>query len=160
MLGSLAYCKERGAELKNTVLNINLDMLGSLMGEFVAFSCANEDMTAFLEKFMKRHRFSASVRYAIRSSDSNSFVYFGVPAVSFARYAPAGIAPIHTRYDIAETVSAKRLLEDARIIAKFTESVANQADFSMEISEKIRSDVNEYMNRKLTAIRPQKEDGI
>ncbi len=150
LLGSVAYCRQHRDELKNTVLNINLDMLGSLMGEFVAFSCVNEDMLHFLEAFFKKHRIAASARYAIRSSDSNSFVHFGVPAVSFARYAPSGVAPIHTRYDTVDTVNAKRLREDIEIIAKFTDCISNEAQLpiSLEISEKIRGDVAEYVKRK------------
>ncbi len=150
LLGSIAYCQQHGDDLKNTILNINLDMLGSLMGEFVAFSCVNEEMLHFLDTFFQKHRFSATSRYAIRSSDSNSFVHFGIPAVSFARYAPSVVAPIHTRYDTANTVSAKRLLDDANIIIQFTECICNASPLpiSMEISEKIRGEVAEYMKRK------------
>ncbi len=151
LLGSLAYCRSHENELKNTVLNINLDMLGSVMGNFVAFSCANEETGDFLTKFLSKHRFPASVRYAIRSSDSNSFVYYGVPAVSFARYAPPNAAKIHTRYDTAEVVSADRLLNDMKIIAKFTDYIANVSDFPIpiNISEKIKTDVENYIKRRI-----------
>lgn len=150
LLGSLEYCRLHKNELKNTILNINLDMLGSVLGEFAAFSCANEEMKDFFEKFLKKHRFPASVRYAIRSSDSNSFVHYGVPAVSFARYAPSGASAIHTRYDTAETVSPKQLLKDMKIIAKYAEYIANTPvfQFPIDISEKIKNDVADYMKRR------------
>lgn len=150
LLGSLEYCRLHKNELKNTILNINLDMLGSVLGEFAAFSCANEEMEDFLKKFLKKHRFPASVRYAIRSSDSNSFVHYGVPAVSFARYAPSGASAIHTRYDTAETVSPKQLLKDMKIIARFCEYIANTPvfQFPIDISEKIKNDVADYMKRR------------
>ena len=150
LLGSLEYCRLHKDELKNTILNINLDMLGSVLGEFAAFSCANEEMENFLKKFLKKHRFPASVRYAIRSSDSNSFIHYGVPAVSFARYAPSGAAAIHTRYDTAKTVSPKQLLKDMKIIAQFAEYIANTPDFQfpINISEKIKDDVLDYMKRR------------
>jgi Zn-dependent M28 family amino/carboxypeptidase len=158
LLGSQEYCRIHKSELTSTVLNINLDMLGSVMGEFVAFSCVNDEMSDFLAKFLAKHRFPASVRHAIRSSDSNSFVYCGVPAVSFARYAPPNMAPIHTRYDKPQTVSAKQLLSDMKIIAQFVEHIANTVDFSfsMEISEKIKIEVEKYMKRKLFAVRESK----
>lgn len=159
LLGSQEYCRIHQNELKNTVLNINLDMLGSVMGSFVAFSCVNEEMKDFLVGFLAKHRFPASVRHATRSSDSNSFVYHGVPAVSFARYAPSSAVPIHTRYDVVETVSAKRLLYDMKLIAQFTEYVTNALDFSvsMSISEKIKTDVAEYMKRKLPVVQGKGE---
>ena len=154
LLGSLEYCKMHFDELKNTVLNINLDMLGSALGEFVAFSCINEEYASFLKWFLKKVRFGGVVRHAIRSSDSNSFVHFGVPAISFARYAPSGVPPIHTRYDTAEILSAKQLLKDIKVITKFTDFIATaeKLDVSMEISEKIKTDVENYMYRKLNAI--------
>lgn len=150
LLGSKAYCQMHANELEKVVLNINLDMLGSVLGGFVAFSCANEETVELLEKFIVRHHFPATVRYAIRSSDSNSFVYSGVPAVSFARYAPNGTWPLHTRYDTALAVSAKRILGDSAFVAKFTEYIANAEPYpvSREISEKIKADVDAYMERK------------
>ena len=152
LLGSLAYCEMHESELPKTVMNINLDMLGSIMGEFVIFSCGNEELTEYLEAFASKHRVCASVRHAIRSSDSNSFVYYGVPAVSFARYANSATALIHTRYDTVRVMSAKRLLDDMRVVGLFAEIAVNAALFptSLEISERIRTDTEEYMQRKKT----------
>ena len=150
LLGSRAYCKRHAEELGKVLLNVNLDMLGSVMGEFVAFSCANEETTAFLERFIKRHRFGASVRFGIRSSDSNSFVEAGVPAVSFARYSPADIAPLHTRYDTPDTVSPKRLLADIKFIEKFSEYLLNLPEYPLlrEISDEISEKVEKYFSRR------------
>lgn len=150
LLGSRAYCERHKDELGKVLLNINLDMLGSIMGGFVAFSCANEKTTDFLEKFIKSRRASATVRYGIRSSDSNSFVAAGVPAISFARYSPADIAPLHTRYDTPDTVSARRLIEDILFIEKFSYSLLNSEVYplSREISDEIAEQVAEYMERK------------
>lgn len=155
LLGSLEYCRMHEEALKKTVLNVNLDMLGSIMGEFVIFSCVNEDMTEYLEKYAKRHRVCASVRHAIRSSDSNSFVYYGVPAISFARYANAQTALIHTRYDTVDVMSAKRLLTDMKVVADVTDIFVNaeQMPTSMVLSERIQTETNDYMKRKLPACR-------
>lgn len=155
LLGSQEYCRMHESELDNTILNINLDMLGSVMGGFTAFSCVNEEMSRFITRFLSKHRFPASVRHEIRSSDSNSFVYSKVPAVSFARYAPNGTKSVHTRYDTPKMVSADRLLSDMKIIAQFTEYFTNtlKLPVSMEISEKIKTDVEKYMTRKLPAVK-------
>lgn len=149
LVGSLAYCEKHINDLKNVRLNINLDMLGSIMGGFVAFSCANEQVTSLLEKFLKENNYCGTVNYAIRSSDSNSFVKYGVPAVSFARYAPSGAAKIHTRYDTCTVVSAKKISTDMKIVEKFTTKVANLPNLQeiATISEKISTDVSDYFGR-------------
>ncbi len=154
LYGSLEYCHAHKDELQNHVLNINLDMLGSVMGEFVAFSCINESVKENIASFLSKHRFPGSVRYAIRSSDSNSFVYNEIPAISFARYAPPGVTTIHSRYDVMSVVSEKQLLKDSQIIAKFVEYVANKSDLSefSAISDKIKTDVSQYMERRLPAL--------
>ena len=66
LLGSLEYCRTHSSELENTVLNINLDMIGAVMGEFTAFSCADEKMKTSLEGFLKRHRFGGAIQYKIK----------------------------------------------------------------------------------------------
>lgn len=149
LLGSLEYCKKHHDELEHTRLNINLDMLGSKMGGFVAFSCANEQMLKLLEDFLSKNKYCGTTRYGIRSSDSNSFLKYGVPAVSFARYAPSGAAQIHTRYDTPNVVSAKRISADMKIIEKFTEYISSLPNLNeiATISDKIASDVEEYFGR-------------
>lgn len=148
--GSRAYCKMHENEKEKTVLNINLDMLGSYMGEFVAFSCADEKTAKAMDRFAARHRFPLSCRHAIRSSDSNSFVYAGIPAVSFARYAPAEEVQIHTPKDTAEAVSVRQLLIDSKFICQFTEWVANDDAFYKDlcISDNIREEVEKYFYKK------------
>lgn len=143
LLGSLAYCHHHKEELCRTVLNINLDMLGCVLGEFVAFSCAEDGMHDLLSRYLARHRFGGSVRYDIRSSDSSTFVYFGVPAVSFARYAPSGAFPIHTRNDTATAVDEGRLLADMRFIAGFAEYVASGDLPPRAIADRIREAATE-----------------
>ena len=155
LLGSEEYCAMHKTENEKTVLNVNLDMLGTVMGDFCAFDCINEEMERFLTKFLARHRFPATVKYSIRSSDSNSFIKAGIPAVSFGRRSPANFGTIHTRFDTAELVSAKRLLGDMKIIAQFTEVFANAESFpvSLEISDKIKTDIQNFFNRKTPAVK-------
>lgn len=151
LLGSLAYCEMHRAEAPSTVLNINLDMLGCVMGEFSAFSSADEETAEVLERFGARRRFPLSARHGIRSSDSNSFVRAGIPAISFARYAPGAQVQIHTPRDTMKEISQRQLLRDAEFIAKFTEFAVNDADFckNIRISEKIRGEVETYFKGKL-----------
>lgn len=151
LLGSLAYCQKNERGEDRSLLNINLDMLGSTLGEFTAFSSADEETAEVLSRFGARRRFPLSARCGIRSSDSNSFVRAGVPAISFARYAPAGEVQIHTPRDVAGAVDPRRLLRDAEFIAKFTAFALNDPDFCdrISISEKIRGEVETYFKGKL-----------
>lgn len=155
LLGSEEYCAMHKAELEHTLLNVNLDMVGSFMGVFTAFSCINEQMADFMTKFFKKQRVAAEVKYKIRSSDSNSFIRAGVPAISFARNTMDGTHTIHTRYDTAEMVSAKTLLTDIKLIAKFTEIFANadEIPLSLEITDKIKTDIQNYFKRKTRAVK-------
>ncbi len=147
LLGSLQYCKENKKDLKKARLNINLDMIGVYIGEFVGFSSADRRAEVFLKDFFKAEKISASVRYGIRSSDSNSFAFYGVPSVSFARYAPDSAARIHTEFDTSEVVSPKQLTEDIEIIKCFTECYLKTQETRFSISSKIRKEVDKYMER-------------
>ncbi|MBQ8696233.1 MAG: Zn-dependent exopeptidase M28 [Clostridia bacterium] len=151
LLGSLEYCRAHKEELKKAVLNINLDMLGPIIGDFAAFSCADEKMEKALGAFLRRHRFVGDAHHQIRFSDSNSFVHFGVPAISFARYAPNSLTHTHTPYDRAEILSAEVLLKDMRIITAFVEDVQNNYEryAPIGISEKIKDDIARFMGARI-----------
>ena len=146
LLGSKAYCEAHKAEAKRMVMNINLDMLGCDMGEFVAFSCADEATQALLDRFGRRHRFPLTARHAIRSSDSNRFLQIGVPAISFARYSPAEAVHCHTPEDTAKVISPRQLLLDAAFICKFVIWATENDDFchSITISDYIREEIEKY----------------
>ena len=155
LVGSRSYCKYHVEDLKKTVLNINLDLLGCAMGSFTSFSCADEEMEKYLKEFVVKKDFPSSVRLAIRSSDSNSFVEAGVPAVSFARYDEAGIGEAHTRYDTSECMSSRQLIRDSEFICAFTEHAVNKTgDFPEKVTvcDKIREDVRNYMANKVDVL--------
>ncbi len=154
LIGSYEYCLSHKKELKSTILNINLDMLGSAYGKFVVFSCTDENTTEYLKEYFKEKSFGATVKYNIRSSDSNSFIIHGVPAVSFARYAK-NTSFVHTKDDTMERVSPTRLIKDSRIIATFTEHLLNSPslpsfDISSEIMEKTEANLSRYNYYKKT----------
>ncbi len=150
LLGSLAYCKQHPEQLKDTCLNINLDMLGTAMGAFVSFSCADEETAEELKAFAKKKRFPTEVRHGIRSSDCVSFAYYGVPSVSFARYAPSGYPPIHTRYDTPDLVDPSVLKKDIDYITSFTRHVLNSDEFpkGRNISQTVQQALKDYARNK------------
>ncbi len=147
LLGSFAYCRQHKAELEKVILNITLDMLGSITGAFSAFACANKESETVLKDFAERKKVVPDVRYVLRSTDVKPFVYYGVPAISFARYAPSGIAPIHTKYDTPEAVSAEMILKDAAYITDFVDEMATTENFPIprEIAEDMQKEAEEYV---------------
>ncbi len=148
LLGSLAYCDTHADELNRCVLNVNLDMLGSTMGKFVAFA-TDEQTQDYLAAFAAAQGIGLEAKCGIRSSDSNSFADHGVPSVSFARYAPGNTAPIHTRYDTSTVVSPRRLAQDTAIITAFAERVMDDEAFPLghAVCDKVKEDLAKYFYR-------------
>ena len=157
LLGSKAYCAQHEDDLANVVLNINLDMIGSIMGKFIA-CCSTEDrLVSFLEYMADEIGFPIAARTGVYSSDSTPFADKGVPSLSFARLAPPTAGSIHERYDTPAIVSPQQVLTDIEFIAGFTGRMANavRCPVKREIPEKIKDKLDVYLNRKRA---PQPQD--
>ncbi|MBE6592332.1 MAG: Zn-dependent exopeptidase M28 [Ruminococcaceae bacterium] len=150
LVGAHHYCKEHKCELGKTALCINLDMLGAAIGSFTSFSSVNEDTQGLLTDFAKNHSFPNESRLGIRSSDSTVFTSHSVPTVSFARYAPTGIATVHTVRDKLDAVDPATLLNDMEYVSSFTRFALSK-DFPKqgEIDEKIKEDTEKYFLNKI-----------
>ena len=150
LLGSKAYVRDHEDELPKTALNINLDMIGSIMGKFISRVSAEEKLANYVEYMGAELGFPVETSVGVYSSDSTPFADAGVPALSFARIAPGGVAPIHCRYDRPDVLSMDQLQKDIGFIAEFTSRMANAAvcPVSREIPEKVRTELDEYLFRK------------
>ena len=150
LLGSKAYVKQHEAELEKMVLNINLDMIGTYMGKFIACCSAEEGLVTFIRYFAAQRGWGIAPRMGVYSSDSTPFADRGVPAVSFARIAPPSQAAIHTRYDTMDVLSPERLRSDGDFLADFTAQMADAAKCPVkrEIPDKVKTELDEYLNRK------------
>ena len=98
LLGSKAYCADE-EKLKNCVLNINLDMIGCIMGKFISCVTGEVKLCHYISYLGDELGFPVEVKQDVYSSDSTPFADKGVPAVSFARIAPPTTATIHNRFD-------------------------------------------------------------
>ena len=87
LLGSKAYAAAHEKELEKAVLNINLDMIGTYMGKFIACCSAEEGLVTYLKYLSAELGLGIEARTGVYSSDSTPFADKGVPAVSFARIA-------------------------------------------------------------------------
>lgn len=150
LLGSKAYVKEHEAELEKFALNINLDMIGTYMGKFIACVTAEDKLSHYISYMAAEVGFPIASKPGVYSSDSTPFADKSVPAVSFARIASGNVAPIHCRYDLMDVMSMEQLQKDIDFLALFTERFANAAvcPVSREIPEDIKKQLDEYLFRK------------
>ncbi len=150
LLGSKAYAAAHEEELKNIALNINLDMIGCIMGEFIACCTSEEKLVHFVEYFASIHGFGMKAKQGVYSSDSTPFADKGVPALSFARIAPNNTATIHNAYDTAKVMSAPQMLKDIDFINAFVDAMANASccPVSKEIPENMKEKLDIYLARK------------
>ena len=150
LLGSKAYVRDHAEELENIALNINLDMIGTILGKFIACVSAEDALAEYLRYMGSELNFPVESRTGVYSSDSTPFADQGVPAVSLARIAGGNAAPIHCRYDTMEVLSMDQLEKDIAFITEFTRRMANAAvcPVGRDMPEKVRKELDEYMNRK------------
>ena len=150
LLGSKAFVRDHEELLPEIALNVNLDMIGSVMGKFIACVSAEEKLVHYLSYVGAELGFPVSARIGVYSSDSTPFADHGVPALSFARIAPGGVAPIHCRYDLLDLLSMDQLAADIAFITEFTRRMAMSAvcPVSRDIPEKVKTELDEYLFRK------------
>ncbi len=150
LLGSKAYADAHEKELEKAVLNINLDMIGSAMGKFIACATAEDKLPHYLGYMGAELGFPVEASTGVYSSDSTSFADKGVPALSLARLASEKIAPIHVRYDRQDVLSMPQLAKDCAFITEFTRRMACAAlcPVARTIPEKLRRQIDEYLYRK------------
>ena len=150
LLGSKAYVQDHEKELEQMVLNINLDMIGSYMGQFIACVSAEEKLEHYIAYMAAEMGFPIAARSGVYSSDSTPFADKGIPAVSFARIAHTIIVPIHSRYDLKDVLSMKQLQKDINFLSNFTERLAKAAvcPVARQIPDNIKTELDEYLFRK------------
>ncbi len=153
LLGSKAWVRDHEAELEKVALNINLDMIGTWLGKFIARVSGEEKLAGYLGYMGAELGFPVEAKIGVYSSDSTPFADKGVPALSFARLASGNAAPIHCRYDLPELLSMAQMEKDIEFITAFTKRMANSAvcPVSRELPEKVRTELDEYLFRKRRA---------
>ena len=150
LLGAKAYCQQHEDALKDIVLNVNLDMIGCIMGKFIACCTTEEQLVHYIQYFGLEQGFGCSVRQDVYSSDSTPFADKGVPAMSFARIAPPSTGTIHNSYDTKALMSPAQMEKDIAFITAF---VARMADavwcpVGRDIPENMMEKLDESLARK------------
>ena len=152
LLGAKAYCENEEAMAK-CVLNINLDMIGCIMGKFIACCTSEEKLCHYVEYFGSEYGMSVGVKQDVYSSDSTPFADAGVPAMSFARIAPQNTATIHNSYDTLAVMSNEQMVMDIDFLCAFVDRMANakHCPVKREIPDNMKTKLDEYLTRKRPA---------
>lgn len=148
--GSKAYCAAHEDELNKFALNINLDMIGCIMGKFIACVTAEEQLVTYLKYMGLEFGMPVHAYQDTYYSDSTSFADKGVPALSLARIAPNDTATIHNRYDTLAIMKAEQMEQDIAFITAFTERMANAkcCPVGREIPDNVKEMLDYYYSRK------------
>ena len=150
LLGSKAYCADHEEDLKKVVLNINLDMIGCIMGKFITCCTAEDALVQYVNYFSSEMGFGNKAYQDVYSSDSTPFADKGVPALSFARIAPPSTATIHNSYDTMAVMKGSQMVEDIAFIAAFTDRMANakRCPVGRDIPGNMKDKLDVYLTRK------------
>ncbi len=150
LLGSKAYCAAHEEELKDVVLNINLDMIGCIMGKFLACCTAEEKLASYISYMGLELGRGIQAYQDVYSSDSTPFADKGIPAVSFARIAPPNTATIHNSYDTVALMKMEHMQEDIAFIVAFAQRMANAAHcpVAREMPDNMKEKLDIYLLRK------------
>ena len=150
LLGAKAYCAAHEEDLKKVVLNINLDMIGCIMGKFISCCTTEEALVHYINYFSCEQGFSVATKQDVYSSDSTPFADKGVPAVSFARIAPPNTATIHNSYDTISLMSGEQMCADIDFLIAFTNRMANAVKCPVEkkIPDNMKDKLDIYLCRK------------
>ncbi len=150
LLGAKAYTNENEEALKSVVLNINLDMIGCIMGKFLACCTSEEKLVHYISYMAMEEGFGMQAYQDVYSSDSTPFADKGIPAVSFARIAPPNTATIHNRYDTPAVMSAAQMEKDIAFIQSFAARMACAKHMPVErtMPENMKEKLDIYLTRK------------
>ena len=132
------------------VLNINLDMIGCIMGKFIACCTSEEKLVHYIEYLSCQEGFGCKPYQDVYSSDSTPFADKGIPAVSFARIAPGNTATIHNSYDTPAVMSAAQMEQDCAFITVFAKAMAQakHCPVARKMPDNMKEKLDEYLARK------------
>ena len=149
LLGAKYFCSDED-RIKNCIMNINLDMIGCLMGRFISCVTAGERLSSYISCMSSELGFQNEVYRDIYSSDSTPFADKNIPAVSFARISPRTMSGYHDRYDTLDCMSGEQMEQDFEFVLAFAKrmAAAKRCPFPREMPEDIRSKLDNYLGVK------------
>ena len=121
---------------------MNVDLAGQLVGGNVIGVTADPSVCAMLTYLARETGIGMTTKNQIWGSDSNTFAWKGIPAMTLNR---DGFG-MHTHYDTVELLSAWSLERSARLLAHIAESLSDidSMPFPQNIPEEFKKQLNEY----------------
>ena len=138
--------KDAKTELDKTMLSINLDVHGALIGTNVASILGTPILTHSLKLLSKETGIVYDVKEAVYSSDGTPLSAVGVPSASFSRKSGIDIM-MHSIEDIIEYLSPKALADQGKFIETWMTRYITEAaafPFEKEIPENLRKEIESY----------------
>jgi hypothetical protein len=151
LLGSKAYVEAHKEELNQIVLNINIDMLGVIVGGDLACVSADNKLVNFIDSLSKYSAYPIHVYSGVYSSDSTPFADTGVPALSFARMPSRGGKAFHSKRDNLDYLDKNVYYRSVDFIIDFSEEIIETMvlPFDREIPENIKTEIDKYFSRDI-----------
>lgn len=148
LLGSKAFIKDHEEEMKDIVLDINVDMIGGIIAGMKAYVTAEKSFVDYAAYFARSHGQSLEVRRDVGSTDSAPFADNGVPAIAFTSWSPA--LPFHCRYDNMEVMDENELNKEIDFILEMSKDLVNSVMMPVkrEMPDDLKEKLDIYFGRK------------
>lgn len=150
LIGATEYVKAYQDTIAHYKLNINLDMLGVVLGKDIACVTGEEAVTHYIDFVAKELNFAIKTSTGVYPSDSTPFADSGVPAITFARGAAAGGAEIHSKKDVIDFISVESFNKTVDFILAFATRLIDAAVFPVPTTmpQKMKEELDQYLLRK------------
>ena len=151
LIGATQYVKAHQETIDQYKLNINLDMLGVVLGKDIACVTGEEAITHYIDFVAKELNFAIKTSTGVYPSDSTPFADGGVPAITFARGAVVGGAQIHSNKDVIDFISVESFNQTVEFIQAFASRVieAEVCPIPSTMPKKILEELDDYLLRKI-----------
>ena len=142
LLGSQNYIKIHENELSAHRFNMNVDLAGQLVGGTVAGITGDASVCSILTYMAHEIGIGMSTKNQIWGSDSNTFAWKGIPAMTLNR---DGFG-MHTRHDTIALLSDWSLERSAVLLGYIADRLGNIESFPFErkVPEEFIAQLNEY----------------
>ena len=124
---------------------MNVDLAGQLVGGNKICVTGDHAIAPMLEEMAREIGIGTVTVTAVWASDSNSFAWSGVPAMTLNR---DGFG-MHTRHDIIDYISPWALERSAKLLGHIAEQLANMdtIPFPQEIPEQFLEELGRFYKR-------------
>ena len=146
LLGSRNYVQVHEQELTHHQFNMNVDLAGQLVGGTVIGVTGDASICQMIIYLAHETGIGMTTKNEIWGSDSNTFAWKGIPAMTLNR---DGFG-MHTRYDTIELLSPWSLQRSAVLLGHIAESLGNIQimPFPKKIPEELMKQLDAYFGEK------------